>query len=32
LKNRWGSLTEDNIMNLNVNLMKASEDIISQVS
>jgi predicted metal-dependent hydrolase len=28
LKNRWGSLTKDNVINLNVNLLKAPHDII----
>src|SRR6476620_11993157 len=31
LKNRWGSVTKNNTINLNVNLMKASEDIIDYI-
>lgn len=31
LKNRWGSVTKNNTINLNVNLMKAPEDIIDYI-
>ena len=31
LRNRWGSLTKDEVINLNVNLLKAPEDIIEYV-
>ena len=31
LKNRWGSLTKNNSLHLNFNLIKASEDIIDYV-
>ena len=31
LKNRWGSATENGIINLNVNLVKAPEDIIDYI-
>lgn len=31
LKNRWGSATEKGIINLNVNLVKAPEDIIDYI-
>lgn len=31
LKNRWGSITKDNNMNLNVNLIKAPPDIIDYI-
>jgi predicted metal-dependent hydrolase len=28
LKNRWGSMTKEGSLNLNVNLLKAPEDVI----
>lgn len=28
LKNRWGSLTKDGVINININLLKAPEDVI----
>lgn len=31
LKNRWGSLLHDGVINLNVNLIKAPEDIIDYI-
>lgn len=31
LKNRWGSLSKNNTINLNVNLIKAPEDVINYV-
>ena len=31
LKNRWGSATKDNIINLNVNLLKAPENVIEYI-
>ena len=31
LKNRWGSITKNKIINLNVNLIKAPEDIIDYI-
>jgi predicted metal-dependent hydrolase len=31
LKNRWGSLTKNNNLNLNVNLLKAPEDVIEYI-
>jgi predicted metal-dependent hydrolase len=31
LKNRWGSATKDNVINLNVNLLKAPENIIEYI-
>jgi predicted metal-dependent hydrolase len=31
LKNRWGSLTKNNVLNLNVNLLKAPEDVIEYI-
>jgi predicted metal-dependent hydrolase len=31
LKNRWGSINKNNTINLNVNLLKAPEDIIDYV-
>jgi predicted metal-dependent hydrolase len=31
LKNRWGSITKNNTINLNVNLLKAPEDIIDYI-
>ena len=31
LKNRWGSATKDNIINLNVNLLKAAENVIEYI-
>lgn len=31
LKNRWGSVSKDNSINLNVNLVKAPEDIIEYI-
>ena len=31
LKNRWGSATKDNIINLNANLLKAPEDVIDYI-
>ena len=31
LKSRWGSATKDRVINLNVNLLKASEDVIDYV-
>jgi predicted metal-dependent hydrolase len=31
LKNRWGSLTKDGAINLNVNLLKAPEDVIDYI-
>jgi predicted metal-dependent hydrolase len=31
LRNRWGSLTETGVINLNLNLMKASEDVIDYI-
>lgn len=31
LKNRWGSATKDNIINLNVNLLKAPERVIEYI-
>ena len=31
LKNRWGSLTKEGLINLNVNLLKAPEDVIEYI-
>jgi predicted metal-dependent hydrolase len=31
LKNRWGSATKDNVINLNVNLLKAPENVIDYI-
>lgn len=31
LRGRWGSATNDNVLNLNVNLIKAPEDVISYI-
>ncbi len=31
LKKRWGSLTKDGIININVNLLKAPEDVIDYI-
>jgi predicted metal-dependent hydrolase len=31
LKNRWGSLTKSGVINLNLNLIKAPEDIIDYI-
>lgn len=31
LRNRWGSLTQNGIINLNLNLMKAPEDVIDYI-
>jgi predicted metal-dependent hydrolase len=31
LRNRWGSLTNKGVINLNVNLMKAPEDVIDYI-
>ena len=31
LKNRWGSLTKNNVINLNVNLLKAPVDVIEYI-
>ena len=31
LKNRWGSLTKDDVINLNVNLLKAPEEVIDYI-
>src|SRR5215207_8547712 len=31
LRNRWGSLTKNGVVNLNLNLMKAPEDVIDYV-
>lgn len=31
LKNRWGSLTKEGLINLNVNLLKAPEDVIDYI-
>jgi predicted metal-dependent hydrolase len=31
LKDRWGSITKDDVINLNVNLLKAPEDIIDYI-
>jgi predicted metal-dependent hydrolase len=31
LKNKWGSLTKNGVINLNVNLIKAPEDIIDYI-
>jgi predicted metal-dependent hydrolase len=31
LKNRWGSATKDNVINLNVNLLKAPESVIEYI-
>jgi predicted metal-dependent hydrolase len=31
LKNRWGSATKDNVINLNVNLLKAPETVIEYI-
>ena len=31
MRNRWGSLTKSSVLNLNVNLLKASEDIIDYI-
>ena len=31
LKSRWGSATKDNVINLNVNLLKAPKDVIDYV-
>ena len=31
LKNRWGSMTKEGSINLNVNLLKAPEDIIDYI-
>jgi predicted metal-dependent hydrolase len=32
LKSRWGSATKDNVINLDMNLLKASEDVIDYVA
>ncbi len=32
LKSRWGSATKDKVINLNVNLLKASEDVVDYVT
>jgi predicted metal-dependent hydrolase len=31
LRNRWGSLTENGVLNLNMNLVKAPEDVIDYI-
>jgi len=31
LKNRWGSATKDNVININVNLLKAPENVIDYI-
>jgi predicted metal-dependent hydrolase len=31
MKNRWGSLTKKGVINLNLNLVKAPEDIIDYI-
>jgi predicted metal-dependent hydrolase len=31
LKNRWGSLTKNGVLNLNVNLVNAPEDVIDYI-
>jgi predicted metal-dependent hydrolase len=31
LKNRWGSLTKEHVININVNLLKAPEDVIDYI-
>jgi predicted metal-dependent hydrolase len=31
LRNRWGSLTKKDVVNLNINLMKAPEDVIDYI-
>ncbi len=31
LKNRWGSMTKEGVINLNVNLLKAPEDVIDYI-
>jgi len=31
LRNRWGSLTKKGVVNLNINLMKAPEDVIDYI-
>jgi predicted metal-dependent hydrolase len=31
LKNRWGSMTKEGAINLNVNLLKAPEDVIDYI-
>ena len=31
LRNRWGSLTKNDVLNLNLNLIKAPEDIIDYI-
>jgi predicted metal-dependent hydrolase len=31
LKNRWGSLTKEGLINLNLNLLKAPEDVIEYI-
>ena len=31
LKNRWGSMTKEGSINLNVNLLKAPEDVIDYI-
>jgi predicted metal-dependent hydrolase len=31
LRNRWGSLTKNGVLNLNLNLVKAPEDVIDYV-
>jgi predicted metal-dependent hydrolase len=31
LRNRWGSLTKQGVINLNLNLIKAPEDIIDYI-
>jgi len=31
LKNRWGSLTKEGLINLNINLLKAPEDVIDYI-
>jgi predicted metal-dependent hydrolase len=31
LKDRWGSITKDDVINLNVNLLKAPEDVIDYI-
>ena len=31
LKNRWGSMTKERLLNLNVNLLKAPEDVIEYI-
>lgn len=31
LKNRWGSVSKNDTLNLNINLLKASEDVIDYI-